>query len=77
MLYLFGISKKRAFQMCMDWGMLGDHIFSEIEGASWMLLGFWAVAECTSHQLGFGRESGIVPTNRHYNKKHGRCNDVF
>ena len=70
MLYLFGISKKRAFQICMGWRVLRDHMFSEIRAQlSWMLLGFWAVAECTGHQLGFGRESGIVPTYRHYNQK--------
>ena len=30
MLYLFGISKKRAFRICMGQGVVGDHIFVEI-----------------------------------------------
>ena len=69
MLYLSGISKKRAFQICMGWGVFRRPYFFGNQGASWMLLGFWAVAECTGHQPGFGRESGIVPTYRHYNQK--------
>ena len=30
MLYLFGISKKRAFRICRVGGVIGDHMFSEI-----------------------------------------------
>ena len=51
-------------------GGVGDHIFSENQGGSQTLPGFWAVcAEYAGHELGSGREPGIVPTRRHYNQK--------